>query len=192
MLIKQSTLELIREGTVTQAFRVWRRPTVKSGGTLHTSIGVLAVDAVERIEVHSLTDGDAQAAGFEDLAALQSALADRSGDPYRITLRYVGEDPRVALRSSTPAGAELDEVLITLRTIDSRSRSGAWTRDFITLIADSPAVRAGDLAPQVGMPLAPFKARVRKLKALGLTESLEVGYRLSARGIAVCEALAAE
>ena len=28
----------------------------------------------------------------------------------------------------------------------------------------------------------PFKLNVRKLKALGLTESLEVGYRLSPRG----------
>jgi hypothetical protein len=29
---------------------------------------------------------------------------------------------------------------------------------------------------------APFKLDVRKLKRLGLTESLEVGYRLSPRG----------
>jgi hypothetical protein len=30
--------------------------------------------------------------------------------------------------------------------------------------------------------VAPFKRRVRQLKELGLTESLEVGYRLSPRG----------
>jgi hypothetical protein len=29
-----------------------------------------------------------------------------------------------------------------------------------------------------------FKQRVRRLKALGLTESLQVGYRLSPRGMA--------
>jgi hypothetical protein len=29
----------------------------------------------------------------------------------------------------------------------------------------------------------PFKLNVRKLKALGLTESLEIGYRLSPRGL---------
>jgi hypothetical protein len=34
-----------------------------------------------------------------------------------------------------------------------------------------------------------FKARVRKLKMLGLTESLAIGYRLSPRGVAVLEAL---
>jgi hypothetical protein len=32
------------------------------------------------------------------------------------------------------------------------------------------------------MEMPPFKVNVRKLKALGLTESLEIGYRLSARG----------
>lgn len=35
------------------------------------------------------------------------------------------------------------------------------------------------------MDVARFKPRVRQLKELGLTESLEVGYRLSPRGRAV-------
>ena len=34
-----------------------------------------------------------------------------------------------------------------------------------------------------------FKNNVRRLKALGLTESLEVGYRLSPRGAALLAAL---
>jgi hypothetical protein len=37
----------------------------------------------------------------------------------------------------------------------------------------------------------PFKLDVRKLKELGLTESLKIGYRLSPRGIAVLERLVA-
>lgn len=36
-----------------------------------------------------------------------------------------------------------------------------------------------------------FKTDVRKLKALGLTESLEVGYRLSPRGTALLDTLGA-
>jgi hypothetical protein len=44
---------------------------------------------------------------------------------------------------------------------------------------------AGELATRVGREMLPFKADVRKLKELGLTESLEVGYRLSPRGRAV-------
>ena len=43
------------------------------------------------------------------------------------------------------------------------------------------------LAPQVDEDVPPFKRRVRRLKELGLTESLEVGYRLSPRGRAVLE-----
>ena len=50
------------------------------------------------------------------------------------------------------------------------------------LIADRPGTRAPDLAASLGRETARFKADVRKLKELGLTESLEVGYRLSPRG----------
>ena len=56
-----------------------------------------------------------------------------------------------------------------------------WTVD----AAGGRAVRAADLAASLGRDTAPFKLDVRKLKALGLTISLEVGYRLSARGEAV-------
>jgi hypothetical protein len=37
----------------------------------------------------------------------------------------------------------------------------------------------------MGMDQLSFKVRVRKLKGLGLTESLEIGYRLSPRGVAL-------
>lgn len=50
------------------------------------------------------------------------------------------------------------------------------------MIAEQPGVRAPDLAASVGRETKPFKIDVRKLKELGLTESLTVGYRLSPRG----------
>ena len=49
-------------------------------------------------------------------------------------------------------------------------------------IAARPATRAADLAASFGRETQPFKLDVRKLKNLGLTLSLEVGYRLSPRG----------
>ncbi len=53
----------------------------------------------------------------------------------------------------------------------------------LELIAAHPAVRAGDLRRRPGRDeLQDFKLDVRKLKALGLTISLGVGYRLSPRG----------
>jgi predicted transcriptional regulator len=66
--------------------------------------------------------------------------------------------------------------------MDARSSHGAWTRRFLKLIAASPGRRAADLAASIGWDVPTFKAHVRKLKTLGLTESLEVGYRLSPRG----------
>ena len=57
-------------------------------------------------------------------------------------------------------------------------------------IHDQPEVRAADLAPQFGRERLSFKLDVRKLKELGLTESLPRGYRLSPRGRAALEWLA--
>ena len=64
-----------------------------------------------------------------------------------------------------------------------------WTTATLELIDRRPATRAGDLAPQLSMALRDFKANVRKLKALGLTESLKTGYRLSPRGAALLRSL---
>jgi hypothetical protein len=52
----------------------------------------------------------------------------------------------------------------------------------LRLIGERPGVRAGDLAESLGRERLSFKTDVRKLKALGLTESLAIGYRLSPRG----------
>jgi ribosomal protein S19E (S16A) len=55
------------------------------------------------------------------------------------------------------------------------------------MIADQPGIVSHKLARQVSADVPRFKRRVRQLKELGLTESLEVGYRLSPRGRAVLE-----
>ena len=50
-------------------------------------------------------------------------------------------------------------------------------------IRDHPGVVSTELAAEVAQERA-YKLRVRRLKALGLTESLEIGYLLSPRGAA--------
>lgn len=75
--------------------------------------------------------------------------------------------------------AELDW---KLDRMDGRSAHGPWTRKTLRLIAEHPAVVSTELAKEMGMERFAFKAEVRKLKRLGLTESLEVGYRLSELG----------
>src|SRR3954462_11046042 len=70
VLFRQDVLRRIGEGEVTLAFRRWRRPTVKSGGTLRTKVGVLAIESVEVIDEHDVTDADARRAGAEDREAV--------------------------------------------------------------------------------------------------------------------------
>ncbi len=66
--------------------------------------------------------------------------------------------------------------------MDARSPTGPWTREALDLIERYPAVVSTELAKKIGMERFAFKAQVRKLKRLGLTHSLEVGYQLSPRG----------
>jgi hypothetical protein len=185
MLIRAEILERIQRGEVTLAFRRWRKPTVRAGGTLVTRVGVLAVDAVDRVTVSSLTAADAKQAGYPTLAALKAWLSTREGDVYRIVLRHVGDDPRISLRVEVPSEAEISAIRDRLHRMDERSAHGPWTQAVLRLIASKPGVRAPDLAAELGRETLPFKADVRRLKELGLTESLQVGYRLSPRGEAV-------
>jgi hypothetical protein len=182
MLFRQDVLRRIGEGDVTLAFRRWRRPTVKAGGTLRTRVGVLAIESVELVDEHDVTDADARRAGAEDREALLARLPG-TGPLHRIEFRVAGPDPRIALRKrSDISPAERAEIDARLRRLDAASRHGPWTATVLDLIAERPATRAPDLAASLGRETAPFKADVRKLKELGLTESLEVGYRLSPRG----------
>ncbi|OLT20373.1 hypothetical protein BJF78_09660 [Pseudonocardia sp. CNS-139] len=182
MLIRRPVLDAIAAGTVTVLFRRWDRPRVRAGGTQRTVVGVLEFTSVEPVDEGGLTGDDALAGGFPDRAALLAAQVG-DGQIYRVGVRLAGPDPRVALRArgrlSAADRADLDA---RLERMDRSARSGPWTRAVLDLIADSPGVRAPDLAARMGRETLPFKRDVRKLKELGLTESLEVGYRLSPRG----------
>ena len=64
-----------------------------------------------------------------------------------------------------------------------------WAHQALNLISQHEGTRAGDLAPHVGQDTPTFKRNVRKLKQLGLTISLDTGYKLSPRGHAILKAL---
>ena len=184
MLIPIRTLEEIAAGRVDLAFRRWARPAVKAGGTQRSSLGVVRFDAVDPVELGDVTDAEARRAGFADHAALAEELArHRDGQLYRIRLHREGDDPRIALRE-TAALTDDDVAAITARLdrLDRASSHGVWTRATLALVRDRPATRAPDLAASVGRETQPFKLDVRKLKNLGLTISLRVGYELSPRG----------
>src|SRR3954447_25757689 len=185
VLFRLEELERIRAGEITRTYRRWRSPRAKAGSTQRTRLGVLAIDAVDRVDARSISDADAQAAGSQSRAALLKRLAGREGDVYRIDLSWAGADPRVELRRRRATGEELAGLVARLERIDARSPRGPWTWELLELIRDNEGVRAVELAGGIGRDKLPFKRDVRKLKELGLTESLEVGYRLSPRGRAL-------
>jgi hypothetical protein len=108
---------------------------------------------------------------------------------YRVRLSWVGEDPRLSLRSSVPEADDLTNLAAAVAKLDAGKRSGPWTRPILEWIRDNPGVISTELAALLGREVAPMKADIRRLKALGLTESLRVGYRLSPRGVAYLDSL---
>ncbi len=185
MLFKAAILEAIAAGRVTLAFRRWTRPSVRTGGTLRTAIGVLAIDAVEAVAESDISDADARAAGHASRAALLAGLPSE-GTLYRIAFRRTADDPRHALRRSDDLTAmERAEIGRRLAAIDRRSSDGAWTWRCLRLIAEAEGRPAVEIAGRLGLDAPTTKRRIRHLKELGLTESLSRGYRLSPRGRAL-------
>lgn len=188
MMIRPVELAAIKRGTIDLAFRRWDRPRVLVGTRMRTAVGVIEVTSVEQVEVGAITEQDAQRAGAASLAALLTGLSARAERPaYRVGLRYAGPDPRAALRDAVPDEAEIGQLRAWLDRLDAAAADGPWTRATLQIIDRSPTVRAPDLAAELGRETAEFKRDVRKLKEKGLTESLDIGYRLSRRGEAVLD-----
>jgi hypothetical protein len=187
MLFKRRDLDGVAAGEITVAFRRWKRPTVRAGGTLTTRAGVLAIETVERVDPARITTADARRAGRGSAAEVRAELDARAeGEPYRVSFRLIGPDPRIALRENAVlTDAEVADLRARLARLDERSPHGPWTDASLDLIERNPGVRAADLAERLGRERLSFKADVRKLKRLGLTESLERGYRISPRGRAL-------
>ena len=190
MIFRQEFLDGIQKGSITVAFRRWRRPSVKSGGTLLTAVGMLHIRDVSLVSLESISDADARRAGYESRETLVEELTERSdGKIYRIELGALETDPRIALRKKRASDSDLQDLILRLERLDGRSNGAPWTRRVLDLVHDHPARRAGDLCKMAGQDKMSFKLNVRKLKTLGLTESLEVGYRLSPRGAALLDEL---
>lgn len=192
MLIKNSVLEKIIADEITLIFRRWKRASVKKGGKQMTQKGVLGIDAIDIVTECEITESDAKSAGYASKKELLDSMppADYGLALYRIGVRYIGEDPRKTLRMKDKLSeTELAEIIRKLETLDRNSRRGDWTRMYLQMIHDRPNTHAAILAESIGLNIPRFKPWVRKLKALGLTESLRPGYRLSPRGEKVLEAL---
>ena len=195
----------IADGSVTVAFRSWRSPTVVAGRPYRTGGGRIEVRSVEVVDPAAITRADARRAGYASPDEVRASLdamgrsrgegrggdgrdpgRDADGDRrvWRVVFRRLDEpDPREELAHRAELGpADVAALDTRLDRLDRASAIGPWTRSTLRLIAANEGVRAPDLAASVGRDTAPFKLDVRKLKNLGLTISLRVGYLVSPRG----------
>ncbi|MCW2766759.1 MAG: uncharacterized protein JWO11_2718 [Nocardioides sp.] len=184
MLLPPKIAHGVADGTVTLAFRRWKRQDVKPGSQFRTVAGVLRVDDVTVVDPALITDEEAVAAGHPDADRLRSMLRDDPDLPtYRVVLSWAGEDPRIALREDAElSDDDIRAIDARLERLDRAGSHGPWTMVTLDVIRRRPRTRAPDLAAELGRERDPFKIDVRKLKNLGLTRSFEVGYELSPRG----------
>jgi hypothetical protein len=192
MLIKDDVIERIKSGEITVLFRRWSRPGAKAGGTQMTQGGVIGIDSVEVVSEDDITEMNAREAGYPSKDDLLSHLNYRDDPIYRLHVYFAGEDPRIALRRDNDlSDEELAAIVKKLEKLDKNSKRGPWTQQYLQVIHDMPNTYSGLLADYLGLDIPSFKPWVRKLKALGLTESHHPGYRLSPRGKKVLEELKA-
>lgn len=186
LLFKKAFWDGLTSGAITLTFRRWQKPHVRVGGRYRCHpIGVLEVDAVERVRAGAITASDARRAGFASVAELRAYLEELGplGDDdelWRVELHHGGDGDRVELALEDRLTPE--DVAAISAKLARLDRDAPWTAETLELIRRHPRVAASKLAAKLGRETQPFKVDVRKLKRLGLTQSFEVGYELSPRG----------
>jgi hypothetical protein len=191
VLLNRDTAEGIANGDITLVLRRWDVPRAKPGGTQRTQAGTIRIDSVdEHPGSYRVTAAQARAAGFPDAKSAHKALDRRPAKhTYVITVSYLAPDERPQLAADDRlSDADVDAIAGRLARWDTTAEI-PWTREYLEMIGANEAVRAPDLAAHVGLDVPRFKRRVRQLKGLGLTISLDVGYRLSPRGKAFLRSL---
>lgn len=187
MLFERRLRDGLHDGTITLAFRRWQRPQVVAGQRYRTGLDIVAADAVDVVPVEEIDSAQAAEAGYASSADLLADLRGSSDLPlYRIRFRRLAEpDPRERLAAADDlTGADVAAITTRLRRMDRISGRGSWTRAVLTWIAANPATSSAVLARELSWPRQDLKTRIRRLKSLGLTHSLDTGYRLTPRGTA--------
>jgi hypothetical protein len=191
MLFQRRFHGRIASGEIRCTVRIWQRPRVKVGGRYALGAGAVVVDAIEETSVDELTTGLARRCGFPSLVDLLKTAKHGAGERvFVIGFHYdAGSSARPEPKTGAPTAEALAELVQRLETMDRRSQVGAWTVATLRAIEARPGVLAATLAQSLGRPRDEFKRDVRKLKKLGLTLSLEVGYRLTPKGQALLASL---
>jgi hypothetical protein len=194
MLFAGSDRDGVADGKITVAYRRWAEPRVVEGRIYRTNAGRIEIDSIRQVNPDLIADTDPEVA-LADRSNAKDVRRRLRGDEtlptFLIRFHLVeGPDPREQLAAQSDLSpAELAELRSRLSHFDTSSHHGPWTTTTLRLIQARPHTRAADLAASLGRETAPFKLDVRKLKNLGLTHSLEVGYELTPRGTAYLKTL---
>lgn len=194
MLIKTQFYEGIRDGSITLTFRNWKSPRVKPGQQYRFGMAdIIEVDSIEQVPVSSISEHDANNAGFTNISKLIKFLNKNSpqhitkeSSVFKVQFHYVQDrkyTPPADNVEITPQA--INDVIAKLHKMDRLSKQDPWTIQVLTLIQENPQTASSQLAHIMQRDRQTFKSDVRKLKKLGLTVSFEVGYELSAFGEAV-------
>jgi hypothetical protein len=186
MLFQRRFHERIRSGEIRSTLRIWQRPHAKVGGRYRLGAGAVVVDKIRETTLDGVTAALARRCGFPSLVdALKTAKHGTGERVFVIDFHYddAGARPKPATDVASPE--ELVEIAQRLEAMDRRAKLGAWTEATLRAIQARPGVLAARIARSLGRPRDEFKRDVRKLKNLGLTFSLEIGYRLTPKGEAL-------
>lgn len=194
MLFQRRFHERIRSGEIRCTVRIWQRSHVKVGGRYALGGGAIVVDQIHETGVDDITAALARRCGFASLADLLKTAKHGPGE--RVFVIDFHYDGKAGARPEPETGAvsteEIAKLVQRLEAMDRRSQIGAWTLTTLRAIEARPGVLAAKLARSLGRPRDEFKRDVRKLKILGLTFSLEIGYRLTPKGEALLASLSDE
>jgi hypothetical protein len=191
MLFQRRFHERIRSGEIRCTVRIWQRSHVKVGGRYALGGGAIVVDKIQETRIDDITAALARRCGFASLADLLKTAKHGPGERvFVIDFHYDGKaGARPKPETDAVSTEEIAKLVQRLEAMDQRSQIGAWTLATLRAIEARPGVLAAKLARSLGRPRDEFKRDVRKLKTLGLTFSLEIGYRLTPKGEALLASL---
>jgi hypothetical protein len=176
----------VARGQITVTFRLWKTAKVRAGKLYPTGFGTIEVEDVQVIPAALVTKKDVRPSGCASIAAIWDLAGEHTRTQvgpdtllHRVQFRFLGDVPPDSARAPVE---DLEKLAARLEKMDRLSSRGAWTIQILRFIEAAPHVPARVLAADLGWQTLDFKAHVRRLKALGLTISHEVGYELSDLG----------
>ena len=184
MLFKTKFSALIKAQKIETAIRKWTRPTVKENGTLITAAGQIRIISVRR---SNTTRSPTKKSSKQVTQTARSWTMNLTAE---VLAKFI--ESNLSSKEKIPvSNYGRMRIFPTLnwmpckkswQALDARSKTKGWPLRILEAINKEPGLLAIQHAKKLGYEKMWFKLHVRKLKNLGLTISLERGYKISPRG----------